>query len=109
MIRGTTPTHTFTLPFSTDQIEKVYVTYKQEISFGQSITIERGKDLAAGLDNCELIGNKIIIELTQDETLALIHGVGVEIQVRVKTVDGIALASQVIKVQAEEILKDGAI
>lgn len=109
MIRGTTPTHTFTLPFSTDLIETVYITYIQECCYGKNIVIERGKDVANNIDSCEFDGNKIIVELTQEETLSFIHGVEVEIQVRVKATDKKVLASDLIKTTVNEILKDGAI
>lgn len=112
MIRGTTPKHTFTLPFHTDIIDTVYITYRQECCYGKNIVIERGKDAAQGLDNCTFDGDKIIVELTQEETLAFMHGVQVAIQIRVKTTDGQTfnvLASEVIKVSVNEILKDGVI
>lgn len=103
MVRGTTPTHTFIFPFSSSLIETLFITYKQVIGNGKSIIIEKG------LNDCETIDNKLIVKLTQEETLTLVHGVQTEIQVRVKTHDGEALASQIIRVSTEEILKDGVI
>ena len=99
MIRGTTPTLAFTLPLATDSIAAAWVTIAQD----RKIIIDKT------LDDCARDGNTLTVALTQDETLQLTSGVYCEVQVRVRTADGQAMASQICKLPAERILKDGVI
>lgn len=99
MIRGTTPTLTFKLPFDTELLAEVWVTLSQ---VGKIV-------LNKDLKQLQRTGDTLTLTLTQEETLKLTHGVATEIQVRARTIDGNALASQIIAVPTEEILKDGVI
>ena len=99
MIRGTTPTLEFGIPFSVDLIEKASIVLYQR----HSIVIEKT------LDDCEAKDQTLIIKLTQLETLKLKEGIKTEIQVRIRTHDGTALASDIISVDTYRILKDGEI
>lgn len=99
MIRGTTPTLEFGIPFSVDLIEKASIVFSQ----GHSIVIEKT------LDECDAKDQTIVIKLTQRETLELKSGIKTEIQVRIRTHDGTALASDIITVDTNRILKDGEI
>ena len=83
MIKGTTPKHTFTLPFDTSIISKCKVVYGQG---GVELFSKRTED-------CVLDGNTISTVLTQEETLTFDYHKGVEIQLRVLTHSGEALAS----------------
>lgn len=100
MQRGTTPTHTFTFgeSLSGAKFDKIFVTYKQ----GEKVIVEKS------LEDIEIMENSFVVKLTQAETLLFSPGL-VRIQVRVKTVDDMALASNIITVPASEILKDGEI
>lgn len=99
MIRGTTPTLTFTLPFETTDIKRLWVIFSQ-----------RGRDVLL-LDGgrCTVDGNKVVTKLTQEETLSLQQNSTVEIQLRVLMVDDTALASRIITSPVNRILKDGEI
>lgn len=99
MIRGTTPRLEFTLPFDVSQIEKTYITFMQD----NTIVLDKT------FDDCEAVENMLIVNLTQEETLKLKAGRAVEMQVRVRTISGDALASNIIRVNAERILRDGVI
>lgn len=99
MIRGTTPKLEFTLPFDVGQIAESYITFAQN----DRIVLEKS------FIECEAIDNMLIINLTQEETLKLSSGRAVDIQVRVRTVSGEALASNIIRVNTERILRDGVI
>lgn len=99
MIRGTTPRLEFTLPFDVSQIEKSYITFMQD----NTIVLDKT------FDDCEAVENMLIVNLTQEETLKLKAGRAVEMQVRVRTISGDALASNIIRVNAERILRDGVI
>lgn len=98
MIRGTTPTLTFKLPFDCADIDIL------NISFAQYSTVVLEKDLY----DCDVNGNEIRLTLTEDDTLKFASGEHAEIQIRV----GIGeqrLASQIMKMGVERVLKDGSL
>lgn len=101
MIRGTTPVLEFTLPFETDLLEEAYVTIAQR----GTVVIEKS------IDECTLKCNMLSVRLPQEETLKLIaqRNLRAEIQLRVLTRDGEALASNIETVDVGRILKDGVI
>lgn len=93
MIRGTTPTHTFTLPFGSDVIASLRIIYAQD----GDVKITR---------NTVPEGNNATVVLTQEETLSLDCDKYVEIQIRVLTLGGEALSSDIIRVSVERCLED---
>lgn len=98
MIRGTTPTHTFHTNISLSSATSVYVTYKQG-----SATIEKPKS------SLTITSSTVVATLSQTETLLLSSGSDVQIQIRAKLSDGTAVASNIMTVPVEAILKDGEI
>lgn len=94
MRRGTTPTHTFTLPFDTNTVEKVRVIYAQ----GDIVKVVKKET------DCKLSGNKISVKLTQQDTLRLNSKIKVDIQVRVVTRSEDSLASDIITVSVGRCL-----
>ncbi len=100
MQRGTTPTHTFTFgdSLSGALFDKIFITYKQ----GEKVIVEKSAD------EIDVTEDSFIVSLTQKETLLFSPG-QVQIQIRVKTADGKALASNILTASANEILKDGEI
>ena len=99
MVRGTTPTLEFIMPINTNLIEVGYITFHQ----GRDVVLEKT------LEDCIVSETMISLPLTQAETLKFDHNADVEIQIRVKTTDGKARASQIINTHASRILKDGEI
>lgn len=99
MIRGTTPVLEFTLPFSTSNLTDAY------ISFAQRGIVVIEKTIA----DCDCEGNVMRLKMTQKDTLSLHENRVTEIQIRVKTIEGDALASEIICVDTDKILKDGEI
>ena len=99
MIRGTTPKLEFTIPFDTSQLAEAYITISQK----GGIVIDKP------LSEITCDGNVMILHLTQEETLKLKANSIAEIQIRVRTNTGEALASNIIQVSTERILKDGEI
>lgn len=97
--RGTTPTLEFTIPFDTALLSEAWVTLSQN----DVIIIDKQ------LKDCSCDAKKLTVDLTQDETLLLDCSCRTEIQLRVKLNDGKALASAVIVVDTERIIKDGVI
>lgn len=99
MFRGTTPTLEFVLPFDTNLLSEAYVTISQR----KQIVIDKS------MQQCECNENKLIVKLSQEETLKLLCTDMAEVQIRAKTLTGDALASEIIRVWVSEILKDGVI
>ena len=100
MVRGTTPTLTFTLPFPVSTLAALYITISQHF---ENIRIEKG------LEDCTVSGNDVSVVLSQEDTLKLVDDRQAFIQVRVRTRDGTALASEMIPCAVEDVLKDGVI
>lgn len=94
MRQGTTPKHTFTIPFDTSVARKVRVIYAQD---------DIVKILKKEAD-CELTGNKIVTRLTQEETFRLNPYQKTNIQVRVFTRDGDSFVSKIVTVKTEQCL-----
>ena len=107
MTRGTTPTHTFTLPddLTSATISALYITYAQ----GSKTVLEKT------LSDVTINGGVITCTLTQADTLkfeVLDQHCGcdkVAIQVRMKTSDGTAMASDIMRIPVMDVLKDGEI
>lgn len=99
MIRGTTPTHIFRLPFSVLAIQDVRVIYAQR---DEQILVKETAD-------CTLEGNRISVTLTQEDTFKFDHSKCVQIQVRVSTAGGQALASQIKLIDVDKCLDDEVI
>ena len=101
MIRGTTPTLELTLLFVTSLIAKMYITMTQN-----------GKTaLEKTLSDCNCSGTSVSLTLTQEDTLILQQQPRsqAEIQIRVRTTAGEALASDIMSVYVGRILKEGGI
>ena len=101
MYRGTTPT--FSLKLNTtinfEEISECYVTIASK-TVCVSISKER-----LNFDNEQ---KRIEVTLSQQETLSFYEG-DVEVQVRIKMVDGTAYATSIYRTKVDKILKDGVI
>ena len=98
MIRGTTPTHIFTLPFDTSKISSARVTYAQ----GEQVVLT--KETGA----CAFDGDTITVRLTQEETLLFSCKKMVEIQLRVRLLDGETMSTDIMRKSISECL-DGEV
>ena len=96
MIRGTTPTHTFKIPFDTNSISEVRVIYAQD-----DVVIFTKTE-----DDCVLEGDSIIVTLTQEDTFKFNHKRSVQIQLRVLTAKGEVLSSVIENVGVSKCLDD---
>lgn len=99
MIRGTTTTLICTLPFEVNKLQYAYLTITQD----KKIVIDRQIDCTA------LSGDKIEVHLSQEDTLRLVEKLQAEIQLRGVTVEGEAVASNIVTTYVERILKDRVI
>ena len=102
MTRGTTPTHKLNVNVNLISA-KVYVTYKQR----GSVIVERSNE---DTDDTLIIDEKsITLTLTQEETLKFYANEKVEIQIRAVFEDGEAIASNIVSLYTDKILKEGEI
>lgn len=101
MIRGTTPTLEFTMPFDTSLIAELYIT----------ITQNGATALEKTLSDCNCNDTSVSLTLTQEDTLRLEQKPysDNEMQIRVRTVAGEVLASNIMRIYVGRILKDGVI
>jgi len=97
MRRGSTPTNTFDVDIDLTNAT-VFVSYEQ----GGRVVLEKtGEDLT-------ITAESIVLNLTQEETLAFVPG-KVNIQIRYVFPNGTADASNIINTTFERIIKDGVI
>lgn len=96
MRRGTTPTHTYTLPFDSALISKLRITYKQR---DETVLTKSEEDV-------EIAGNSVSVTLTQEETLMFDERSMVEIQLKVLTTAGDVLATDVYTIHPLRILDE---
>lgn len=99
MIRGTTPTHSFTINIDTALIEKLLISYAQDDT--EIITKDK--------DDCVLQGNTIACTLSQEDTLKFNCKKAVMIQLKVKTVDGAVAMTDIITTTVGKCLNDEVI
>lgn len=97
MRRGTTQQIIFTLSESID-MAALYITFQQG-----GVTVLEKK-----LDDVVVDGNNIIVDLTQEDTLAL-KPQNACIQLRIRDVNDNAYASKVLRMHTNDILKEGVI
>lgn len=96
IVRGTTPTVTYSIPFPVDMLDVGYVTVKQ----GQNVIIE--KELSA----CHCNGNTVSAKFTQEDTLSLESGCNTKIRLVVKTLGGDRLETKDTTVTVLDTHKD---
>jgi hypothetical protein len=96
MIRGTTPTHIFTIPFETDLIKDVRVIYAQN-----SVVV-----VQKNISSCKLGDHELSVSLSQEETLKFDCTRPVEIQLKINMVDTSVVASNIMLVDVGKVLSD---
>lgn len=98
MYRGTTPTNVFRTDVDLENASVLFVSYKQN----GKVVLEKS------LEDVSVKKTLVTVNLTQKETLLFQDGI-VTIQIRAKFLDNTAIASNLIRTTAEEIVKDGEI
>lgn len=98
MYRGTTPTNVFRTDVDLENASVLFVSYKQN----GKVVLEKS------LEDVSVKKTLVTVNLTQKETLLFQDGI-VTIQIRAKFPDNMAIASNLIRTTAEEIVKDGEI
>lgn len=96
MFRGTTPTHTFEVDTDTSLIKEVKIIYSQK---DKEILVKRTED-------CTIEDGVISTKLSQEDTFLFEGNTIVTIQVRVLTMGGDALTSDLIMTGVGKCLDD---
>jgi len=104
MIRGTTSTHTFTIPFALATVEKLLVTYTQ----GGDIVLNKTEKECSLTEDLDLIRTVIRIDLSARETLAFRDGYA-NVQITILSAGEVYKTDtdffRVEDTQSEEVLK----
>lgn len=127
IIRGTTPYHSFILPYQVDEIKELYITYLQneEVILDKSLKSEGVKicNLLDLYENAHMedydmeeiqTSSQLTVHLSQEDTLAFHFYPAAKkniavIQVRILTTDDEAYASNPINERIMGVLKEGVI
>ena len=99
MRRGTTPTHTFTIPFDVENVADALIVYAQ----GDKEVLRKT------VRHCHMEGNTLSVDLTQEETLLFSCKSKAQIQVKVRTGGGSVLVSEILTMDVEKCLSDEVI
>jgi len=103
MIRGTTPTNTFTVTGVDLTDAKIYLTYAQN---GKTLFEKTEDDLDVTVEAGLSPVSTLVAKLTQAETLQMSTGTMVRIQLRAIFSDGTTIATKIVEKPVGEILKD---
>lgn len=93
--RGTTPTHTWTLPFGEQYIKDIRASYSQN---EQEVIVKT-------IDDVVIDGNVLSVDLTQEETFSLEEGT-VNMQLRVLTKNDKVVATDIVEKEVYKALND---
>ena len=98
MRKGTTPTLTFKLPFETAMLANAKVTLRQDDAV-----------LEKRLCDCATAENSLTVKLTQEETFLFDCNSHIKAQLRVVTINGDALASDIFTIFVAQCLDNEVI
>ncbi len=98
MTRGTTPTLEFSIPYTASEIKNGYITFAQH----------HRPVFEVGLEDMQVQDGKITVTLTQQQTLQLCPD-DTMIQIRLLLDGDQAVASQLMELHVQDVLKDGVI
>lgn len=99
MIRGTTPTFTFDLPLDTKSLKEIRVVFAQcnEVLLTKTVS------------DCKIEERSFSVTLTQEETFLFCKNSCIQVQVRVLTNSGEALASEIYHIDCNMCLENEVI
>lgn len=98
MTRGTTPTLEFSIPYTASEIKNGYITFAQH----------HRPVFEIGMDGMQIQDKKITVTLSQQQTLLLCPD-DTMIQIRLLLDGDQAVASQLMELHVQDVLKDGVI
>lgn len=101
MIRGTTPTLRFKIPYTEEQIQLGYLTFSR----GGNVFL----DIPLTDERISIENYYIYLTLSQEDTLRFNSRAVYSIQIRLLLEDDIAVASNIMTIPISAILKNGTI
>ena len=101
MIRGTTPTLTFTTPYKAGEVADGYITFTMQ---GRILL-----DINITSDSVVILDNYIQLKLTQEQTLLFNTKYRTQVQLRLILSNSKRVASNIVNVPVGRILKEGVI
>lgn len=99
MRRGTTPTHIFKLPFTTEYVSKVKIAYKQDTAVV----------LRKNTEDCKLEDDRVSVTLTREESLLFNSQAFVKVQLEAELREGGTLVSDIFVLRVAELLCEEAL
>lgn len=102
MIKGTTPTLHYNLPFATSVIKSAEIIVEY-VDANKSVKIIKT------IDDCVIGEDCISTSLTQEETLKLPAPSTVNVQLRILTIDELVLATEIQKISVKRLLREDVI
>lgn len=97
--KGCTATNTFTVPFSADEVDVLFVTYQQN----NKTVIEKPIDSVTFSTEDEQ--NVLSVFLSQEDTINLQSNARIKIQIRARLKNSSVIKSNIIYTTTDEILK----
>lgn len=94
--RGTTPTHTFEMPFDCEKLTAFTITYAQN----DVPIVKKSKE------DCTVKGATIVVRLNQEDTLKFNDERGVKIQLKIMDGASEVYVSDIIVASVGEVLDD---
>ena len=101
--KGCTATNTFTVPFSADEVDVLFITYQQN----NKTVIEKTIDNVTFSTEDEQ--NILSVFLSQEDTINLQSNARIKIQIRARLKNSSVVKSNIIYTTTDEILKKGVI
>lgn len=101
MIRGTTPTLRFKIPYTDEQIQLGYITFSRK---GEVFLDIPFTDSRVVIDD-----GYVYLTFTQEDTLRFNSRTVYAVQLRILLQENIAVASNIITIPIDSILKNGVI
>ena len=100
MRRGTTPTITMRLPNDV-KLNTIVDAILSIGHFNVEIIVKQFSDFMFDTDN-----NALSVTLTQEDTFALRSDAKADIQLKIKTIGGVVMASKIVSVSVDRILNE---
>lgn len=99
MMRGCTPEHSFSVPLEEDYIAALWLTFSQD----GEVVLEKQKQ------DCIFDGLTAKVQLSQEDTLKFDEGITIEIQMRLRDIEGRAYKTEIVKAKPTRLLHEGVI
>lgn len=92
---GCTEKHSFIIPFKPNEISAVSIVYEQN----DRIVLKKT------LKDCDFEGNEIFARISQEESLIFEDNRSVNIQLKIRLIDGTVTKSKIIQAVSDELIE----